>query len=139
MKKVTAEEISSTQVSPPPTPVGQPLPPTAQNADAPGQPYREDPGQTFGIIGIVLNAIGFGPGGIIFGVLARNKSRAAGFSPTLGTVSLIWGIVNTALGTLLILFYIGLFIFMATTGDAPRSPTMPTQNGNEYGPFELNI
>lgn len=139
MKKVASEETSSTQVSQPPTPVGQPLPPTEQNAGTSGQPYREDPGQTFGIIGIVLNAIGFGPGGIIFGVLARNKSRAAGFSTTLGTVSLIWGIVTTVLGTLLILFYIGLFIFMTTIGDAPRSPTMPTQNGNEYGPFELNI
>ena len=139
MKKTASEDTSPPPVTPAPPTVGQPLPPTTQNTTAPLQPYREDPGQTYGIIGIVLNAIGFGPGGIIFGIMSRNKSRAGGFSPTLGTVSLIWGVVNTALAALVILAYIGFFILIVTTSSAPHSPTLPLPSDAESSQFELNI
>lgn len=87
----------------PPTQPAAPTPPAPQQ-------YTENPGQTLGIIGIVLNALGISIGGIILGVMSRNRSKEAGMATTLGTVSLVWGIVSTVLFTLgfllLILFSI---------------------------------
>ncbi|MDQ5932593.1 MAG: hypothetical protein QG649_678 [Patescibacteria group bacterium] len=57
----------------------------------------EDPGKTMGIVGIIL-VFFFAPAAIVLGMLSRNKSKAAGHSTTLGTVSLIGGIVMTVLG-----------------------------------------
>lgn len=109
---------------------GQPLPPNTQ-AETPGaRPYQEDPGQTLGIIGIVLNAMGIGPGGIIFGVMSRNKSKDAGFSTTLGTVSMVWGIVSTVFGVMLFLFYIGIFVFAVMNDDFSSKQTPPQ---NDWG------
>lgn len=94
-----------------PEPAGQPQPPqqASQGAGAPA----ENPGQTLGIVGIVLNAVGINVGGIILGILSRNKSKQAGMPTTLGTVSLIWGIVGTVLG---IFIFVGTFALIFALG-----------------------
>lgn len=100
----------------------QPTPPAAGQPPAPqpAQPgtYVENPGQTLGIIGIVLNAVGITIGGIILGALSRSKSKQAGMPTTLGTVSLVWGIVATALA---FLFFVGWILLMIIAGVAASS------------------
>lgn len=97
-------------VAPAPTaaPVGQPAPPVV---------YAQNPGDTLGIIGLVLNFFGINIGGIILGVMSRNRSREAGFPTTLGTVSMIWGIVGTVLGFLALAFFILMLVLAASSAD----------------------
>ena len=109
-------------------------PPQAQSIAPPPAaatgPYREDPGQMLGIIGLVLNIIGIAPGGIVLGILSRNKSREAGFPTVLGTVSMVWGIIATALGVLAFLFWIIMLIFMFASSD--KNYSAPPSSPNEY-------
>ena len=72
----------------------------------------ENPGQTLGIVGLVLNFFGINIAGIILGVMSRNKSSKANMSTTLGTVSLVWGIIGTVCGIIAFLTII-LFIVLA--------------------------
>lgn len=99
-------------------PAGQPY----QQYQMPGagQPYQqpyaqlgyayENPGQNLGIIGIVLNMLGIGIGGLILGILSRNKSREAGMPTTIGTVSLVWGIIEVVIGFIAGIIFIAAFI-----------------------------
>lgn len=80
-----------------------------QPSSQPSQPYgppRGDPianpGQTFGIVGIVLNFFFIHIAGIVLGILSINKSRKANAPTVLGWVSLIWGAVCTLLTLLII-------------------------------------
>ena len=85
-----------------------------------GQPYQqpyaqpgyayENPGQNLGIIGIVLNVLGIGIGGLILGILSRNKSREAGMPTTIGTVSLVWGIIEVVIGFIVGILFIAAFL-----------------------------
>ena len=105
-----------------PVPASQPLPPAAPPAPvAVGQPptpvtYAQNPGETLGIIGLMLNIFGINIGGLILGVLSRNKSKAAGYSTTLGTVSMVWGIIATALGFLAAVFFFIMLVVAASPG-----------------------
>ncbi|NCU38334.1 hypothetical protein EOL96_04740 [Candidatus Saccharibacteria bacterium] len=83
----------------------------------------ENPGQTLGIIGIVCNVVGISIGGIILGVMSRNKSKQYGMSTTLGTVSLVWGIVSTVLVTLWILLVFGLSFMGAVSSSTSEIDT----------------
>lgn len=110
-------------------PAGQPY----QQYQTPGtgQPYQqpyaqpgyayENPGQNIGIIGIILNVLGIGLGGLILGILSRNKSREAGMSTTIGTVSLVWGIVEVVFGAIALLILIAVVVIAAVDG----APTIP--------------
>ena len=81
----------------------------------------ENPGQTLGIIGLVLNFVGITIGGIILGAMSRSKSKAAGMSTTIGTVSLVWGIIATVL---VILVVIAFFVLLAIgVANDPSSAT----------------
>lgn len=109
-------------------PQNQPVPPVAPVPPAPGQPvagqsvvYAENPGQTLGIVGIILNFFGIGLGGIILGVMSRSKSKAVGASTTLGTVSLVWGIIATVLTLLWVIFMIVMFVIAAVASDSSTS------------------
>ena len=77
----------------------------------------ENPGQTLGIVGLVLNFLGITIGGIILGVMSRNKSRAAGMSTTLGTVSMVWGIVATALAVVGFIFFMIMMVAAAANAN----------------------
>ena len=61
------------------------------------------------------NLIGISIGGIILGVMSRNKSKSVNMSTALGTVSLVWGIIATAFAILgIILFTIIIVIAIAS-------------------------
>ena len=106
-------------------PAGQPY----QQYQTPGtgQPYQqpyaqpvyayENPGQNLGIIGIILNVLGIGLGGLILGILSRNKSREVGMSTTIGTVSLVWGIIEVVIG-----FIAGIIFIIAILSDPSLAP-----------------
>lgn len=122
----------------PEQPQDQPIPPLpAQPAPVqPGQPGQpvpgyapqmENPGQTTGIIGLVLNFLGISIGGIILGIISRNKSKEAGMSTTIGTVSLVWGIVATVLAVLAIGFFIIIAVIAAST-------ETPSTLNDDYSP-----
>ena len=119
-----------------PVPALQPVPPVARTAPAParvGQPvppvaYAQNPGDTLGIIGLVLNFFGINIGGIILGVMSRNRSKEAGFPTTLGTVSMVWGIVGTVLGFLAILFFVIMFIAAAASSSSYDSSSSSSES-----------
>ena len=102
-------------------------PQPASPAPGTGQPYQqpyaqpgyayENPGQNLGIIGIILNVLGIGLGGLILGILSRNKSREAGMSTTIGTVSLVWGIIEVVIG-----FIAGIIFIIAILSDPSLAP-----------------
>jgi len=77
-------------------PVSQP--PVAQPAATPAS--AENPGQTLGIVSLVLDFIGFSLIGMILGIISRKKSKAVGAPTTLGTIGMILGIVFTVIGIL---------------------------------------
>jgi len=80
-------------------PTPQPAFPSAEASPASPQPVPgENPGQTLGIISIVLSFIGLSVIGIILGIVSRKKSKAVGASATLGTIGMIVGIVFTVIG-----------------------------------------
>ncbi len=105
-----------------------PVPPVPQPGHAQPGAYRENPGQTLGIVGIVLNALGINIGGIILGVMSRNKSKEVGMSTTLGTVAMVWGIIGTVLGFLYVAFIIVMFIVVAATSDGSSSSSYNSSN-----------
>lgn len=83
-----------TPVQPIPTPQAIQPQPVAQSTPA----SSEDPGKTLGIIGIVLDIIGFSLIGLILGIISRKKSKAAGHPATLGTIAMVLGIVFIVIG-----------------------------------------
>ena len=88
----------------------------------------ENPGHTLGIVGLVLNFFGISIGGIILGVMSRNKSRQVGMSPTMGTISLVWGIIGTVIGFLLTIF----FIFLMFVGAVASGSTSSSSSYSDY-------
>lgn len=89
---------------------GQPPVPTP-GAPAPAAP-GENPGQVFGILAIIAPFVGFSIVGIVLGIIARNKSKNAGYPTTLGTVGLVISIVVTILATLWLI----LMVILAMAG-----------------------
>ena len=106
-----------------------PQPTAAQDNQQPAsqpQQYQqpiENPGQTLGIIGLVLNFVGITIGGIILGAMSRSKSKAAGMSTTLGTVSLVWGIIVTVLAILGVIGFFIIIAIAAANGDMTTTPS----------------
>ena len=99
----------------------QPQPTQPQPAQAPAPIIQqvqimENPGQTLGIVGLVLNFVGVSIGGIILGVMSRNRSKAANMSTALGTISLVWGIVTTAITIIIAALFITAIIIGASSG-----------------------
>ena len=88
----------------------------------------ENPGHTLGIVGLVLNFFGINIGGIILGVMSRNKSRQVGMSPTMGTISLIWGIIGTVIGFLIMIFV----IFLMFVGAVSSAGTSTSSSYSDY-------
>ena len=113
-----------------PQPTQQPQPAYAPQP-APQQinvQVAENPGHTLGIVGLVLNFFGINIGGIILGVMSRNKSRQVGMSPTMGTISLVWGIIGTVIGFLLVIF----FIFLMFVGALASTSTSSSSSYSDY-------
>ena len=127
MSNETQQNTQQTPPQPAPPVPPQPayVPPAGQpyqqyQMPSTGQPYQQpyaqpgyaygNPGQNLGIIGIVLNVLGIGIGGLILGILSRNKSREAGMPTTIGTVSLVWGIIEVVIGFIVGILFIAAFL-----------------------------
>ncbi|GAB3160649.1 hypothetical protein GCM10027059_09090 [Myceligenerans halotolerans] len=91
------------QASPTPQPYGQ-------------QPMAgaEDPGKTLGIVGLVL-AFVFTLAGLIVSIIARNKSKAAGFDNAFAKWGIILSIVFMVLG---VIFAIIAIVLAVNAGSA---------------------
>jgi small-conductance mechanosensitive channel len=68
----------------------------------------EDPGRTLGIIGLILSIVA-SVAGLIVSVIARNRSRAAGFDNTIAKAGIIVGIITTVL--VVVYFVVVLAVF----------------------------
>lgn len=73
-----------------------------------GAPAGQDPGQTMGIIGLIL-AFVFPPAGLIVSHIAKKQSREAGFDNGLAKAGFIIGLILTILW---VLYIIGVIIFV---------------------------
>ncbi len=77
----------------PQAPYGQQPPAYNQGQPAPyGAPYgapATDPGKTMSIIAIILPFVGFSLVGLILGLVAKSKSKKAGYKNTLALVAII--------------------------------------------------
>ena len=103
-------------------PYQQPVAPVPQPAIQPQPtPYAyppvhyDNPGETLGVIGCVLNFFGISIGGILLGIISRNKSKEAGMSTTWGSVSLGWCIFGSVCWCLFWLFWILVFVGVLST------------------------
>lgn len=92
----------------------------------------ENPGQTLGIVGLVCNFLGVGIAGIVLGVMSRNKSKQVGMSTTLGTISLVWGIVETVFVTLWVIVMVLAIIFGAANSSSTGSSSTSTDSGSSF-------
>lgn len=81
----------------PPIPVYQPPSSSPSSPVTPQQPTGEDPGKTLAIVGIIL-AFFFSIIGLIVSLVARGKSRSAGYPTTLATVGIVLNSVFILLG-----------------------------------------
>ena len=76
-----------------PAPYGQqPAAPYGQQPAPYGAPAT-DPGKTMAIIAVILPFVGFGLVGLILGIVAKVKSKKAGYKNTLALVAIIISIV----------------------------------------------
>lgn len=100
----------------------QPLPPQQQQ---PAGYSVENPGQTLGIISIILPFVGFSVVGIVLGAISRSKSKQAGMSTSLGTVGLIISIIVTVLATLITTLWIVLVIAAASYSNGFETEITP--------------
>lgn len=118
-------------------PQPQPVPPqVAPPAPYPvQQPYaapQENPGQMLGIIGIVVSVVlGIGLGGIILGVISRNKSKAVNMPTTLGTISLVIGIIQTVIAFIVITFFVIAIIAAANDPDFNNTSSSSSSLSND--------
>lgn len=97
----------------PAAPAAQPAPPSYPPAppapaySAPGTATGEDPGKTLGIVALIL-AFVFQLLGLILGIVARNKSKAAGYKNGIATAAIWLSVVFMVLGLILgIAFIVG--------------------------------
>ncbi|MCA0228674.1 DUF4190 domain-containing protein [Patescibacteria group bacterium] len=71
----------------------QPAPPVQGYA-------AEDPGKTMGIISLVLGLLNIGLVGLILGIMARSKSKAAGYNNGVALAGIIVSVI-TMIGTII--------------------------------------
>ena len=112
--------------------LGQPAMPEAPAGQNPGMPGAslgaEDPGKTMGIISIVL-AFVFSLAGLIVGIIARKKSKDAGFPGTLGTIGAVLSAIFMILGVILAI--------LLTVATANEIENFETNNLQELNTTEL--
>ncbi|MDN5727434.1 MAG: hypothetical protein L0G99_16130 [Propionibacteriales bacterium] len=82
-----------------------------------GAPLGQDPGQTMGIIGLIL-AFVFAPAGLIVSHIAKKQSREAGFDNGLAKAGFIIGLIFTILGVLYVIAMIIIFVVAMSTAGA---------------------
>lgn len=115
-----------------PAPYGQQPPAYSQQPSAPygqqGGPYGApavDPGKTMGIIAIILPFVGFSLVGLVLGIIAKSKSKKAGYKNTLALVAIIISIV-AIIGSIIAII-VGVTWFVNLTNEIVEA----CQNGAE--------
>jgi hypothetical protein len=108
----------------PPAPYAAPAPYGQQPAGYPGAPAT-DPGKTMAIIAVILPFVGFSLVGLILGIIAKAKSKKAGYKNTLALVAIIISIVAIVAS---IIVTIVLVVFFANLAN---EVTQACQNGAE--------
>lgn len=88
--------------------------PYQQGQPVGGPPAGQDPGQTMGIVGLIL-AFVFAPAGLIVSHIAKKQSREAGFDNGLAKAGFIIGLILTILWVLYILVIIIIAIAAAAS------------------------
>jgi hypothetical protein len=83
----------------PQAPYAQPAPYGQQPVGYAGAPAVADPGKTMSIIAIILPFVGLGLVGLILGIIAKSKSKKAGYKNTLALVAIIISIL-AVIGTI---------------------------------------
>ena len=108
------QEVDSAAAAPSP----QPAPEQAENTQSSQQPVQnqaavatQNPGQTFGIVGIVF-AFFIPLVGLIFSIISRKNSKKANAPTTLGTIGLVLNIVSLTLG----LIFFAVMIYLGSLG-----------------------
>lgn len=90
---MTSNSPENPYTQPAAAPYGQqPAAPYGQQPAPYGAPAT-DPGKTMAIIAIILPFVGFGLVGLILGIVAKVKSKKAGYKNTLALVAIIISIV----------------------------------------------
>ena len=106
--------------TPPPAysqaPYGQPAPY--------GQMPPQDPGKTMAIIAVILPFVGLGLGGLILGIIAKVKSKKAGYKNTLALVAIIISSVA------IVLSIIGAIAFIVFVANVSNELTQLCQDGS---------
>lgn len=125
---------------PPPPPGGQPPPPPGGGGQYPGQPYpgqpyqgsanRDDPGKTMGLVGLIL-AIVIPLVGLIVSIIARGKSKAAGFKNTLATAGIVVGAL-LLLGQMIAGIVMGVSLAGVAAKCAELGPGVHVEGGVTY-------
>ncbi|WP_104091592.1 DUF4190 domain-containing protein [Arthrobacter sp. GMC3] len=103
----------------PPAPYAQPVQP-APYGQQPGQYVQQpggyapapatDPGKTMAIIAVILPFVGFSLVGLILGIIAKVKSKKAGYKNTLALVAIIISavaIVVSIIGGIILIVFLG--------------------------------
>lgn len=93
----------------PPVYTGQPSAPQGQQPGPYGAP-AVDPGKTMAIVSIILPFVGFSLIGLILAIIAKGKSKKAGYKNTLAFASIIINVVILILS--IIGAIIGIIFFM---------------------------
>lgn len=83
-------------------PSQQPQPQIQPQPTTPMPVTSEDPGKTFAIISLVLAVVGMQVIGLVLAIIARGKSKKAGFDGKLATIGLILNIVIIVVGTVVV-------------------------------------
>ncbi len=103
---------------PVPPPVNQPAAaPQPNYQPQPGQPvYQQpaspsNPGETMGIVALIMNFLGISLVGLILGIVSYNQSKKAGAGTAFGIINIIWGAIGTfAWISIIFLFIVGLIL-----------------------------
>lgn len=93
------------------TPTAMPPNPAPQPQPAPA--YNEDPGKTLGIISFIMPFVSLGVVGLILGIIARKKSKAAGFNNGLALAGIILSIISIVVALIFIVVAILATVNMA--------------------------
>ncbi len=103
-------------------------PPAYNQPPQSGAPYgapANDPGKTMGIIALVLPFVGFSLVGLVLGIIAKVKSKKAGFKNTPALIAIIVSIVVTIASIIAIVA--GIVFFMNVANEIAEA----CQNGAE--------
>ncbi len=108
-------------------------------AQAPQVPSRaNDPGKTMAIIGLVL-AFFFSILGLVLSIIARNKSKGAGYTNNIALIGIILNTASIVLGLIVSAFLIIAMISLANDSNQSIGNTVEVDSSSELGQAITNV